>query len=202
MDELIKAMSNKDLTELKGKYSNNPSVVTLIDGILETRGKEAQQVKARQKFTDGIGKLFATLPHPDDIANVYASWQEVDVESGEAEEVEVVDVLAVTDKDGKITTPAVMKTESRIPTVKVHQWVVEVNKGFRVASGGGSTPTTSKRAITVFKREGLALNEKGHFASASKACEALGLTIGGDSATRVLAREGYITEAFEGDLTS
>lgn len=202
MDELIKAMSDKDLAELKKKYANNPSVVTLIDGILETRSKEASQVKARQKFTDGIGKTFATLPHPDDIANVYASWREVEVEQGEPEEVEVVVTPAVMDKDGKITTPAVTSPEMRTPTVLVWQWVVEVNKGFKVASGASGEAKTSKRAITVFKREGLALNDKGHFASASKACEALGLTIGGDSATRVLTREGYITEAYEGILDS
>ena len=190
MDELIKAMSDKDLAELKGKYESNPSVVTLIDGILETRGKEKAQAKAKAKFTDGVGKLFATLPHPEDIANVYASWREVDIESGEAEEVEVVA------DDGTKTT------ETRIPTIKVFQWVVEVNKGFRSVSGD-SSPKSSKRAITVYKREGLNLAEKGHFASASKACEALGLTIGGDSATRVLARDGYITEAYEGtDFTS
>ena len=67
-----------------------------------------------------------------------------------------------------------------------------------MASGGGGGPKASKRAITVFKREGTTLLPKGNFGSASKACEVLKLTIGGDSATRVLAREGYISEPYDG----
>lgn len=179
MDGLIQAMSDTDLAELKAKYSDQPSVATLIDGILETRQAEAEQTKAKTQFTNGIAKLFAKLPHPEDVYNVYARWAEVEVETGEAEEVEV---------NGE--------TEMRTPMAKVFQWVVEVNHATRSTTATSGEPKVSKRAITVFKRNGTQLEEKGHFASASKACEALGLTIGGDSAIRVLARDGFITEPY------
>lgn len=187
MDSLISAMSDEDLAGLKVKYAGNASVETLIDGILATRVKEAEQVKVKEAFGKDIGKLFAKLPHPEDIFNIYARWGEVDVVDGEPEPVVI---------NGE--------TEMRSPTHKEHQWIVEVNYTHRLtASGTPASPTTSKRAITVFKRDGTMLVEKGHFASASRACEALGLTTGGDSATRVLARDGYITEPYTGaEVTS
>ena len=149
------------------------------------------------------------MPHPDDIHNVYVRWseEEVEVVNEEAEEVdvEVVVTTAILDKEGKIETPAVVEVVKRKPmtTVKVWKWIVQVNKSITMASGtGGNGSKTSKRAITIYKREGLALESKGNYPSASKACEALGLTIGGDSATRVLARESYIVEPFTGNLDS
>ena len=192
MEELIKAMSDEDLVALKDKYADNPSVATLIEGILETRNKEAEQVKAKAQFASGLSKLLAKLPHPEDVHNIYIRWAEVDVpiEGGVAEDVDVVDA------DGNTTT------ESRIPMGKEFQWVVEVNKGFTVNRSASGSPSTSKRAITVYKRNGTQLEDKGQYASASKACEVFGLTIGGDSAMRVLAREGYITEPYEGTNTT
>lgn len=212
MEELIKAMSNEDLVALKAKHEGNGSIANLIDGILEARGKELAQAKAKEGFVKGIERLFngvrkngsPILPHPEDIHNVYASWQQLEVDvpipNSEPEEVDIVVEPAVLDTEGNITTPAVMTTEMRQPTQKgiVPQWVVEVNKGFSVNRGASGTPATSKRAIKVFKRNGTQLEEMGNFPSASKACEALKLTIGGDSATRVLARESFIVEPYEG----
>jgi len=192
MEELIKAMSNSDLLELKAKHEGNQSIQTLIDGILEAREYEEQQAKALEDFTKGIAKTFSKLPHPDNIYNVYARWAEVDVPQGEPEEVEVVD------KDGNATI------ETRQPTVKEYQWVVEVNHAVKQSNANsGGTPKTSKRAITVYKRNGTQLELKGNFTSASKACEYFGLPIGADSAGRVLDREGYIREPYDGtDFTS
>ena len=186
MEELIKAMSNDDLETMKGKYADNASVVTLINGILGGRAKSAEQDKAKKQFESGVNKLFAKLPHPEDIMNIYVRWAEVEVPSGEAVEVEVVQP-----DNSKVM-------EMRQPTEKTWQWVVETNKGFQVRSGSGGKATTSKRAIKVFKRNGTQLEDMGNYVSASKACGVLGLTIGGDSATRVLARDGYILEPYEG----
>lgn len=187
MDELIKAMSDQELLELKAKHEGNASLGTMIDGIIEVRQHDAIQAKLLDDFAKGIQKTFAKLAHPENIYNVYVRWAEVDVEKGEAEEVEVTDDKGVTTK--------VM----RIPTVKEYQWVIEVNHAIRQSAGSGAdAPKTSKRAITVFKRNGTNLEPKGNFASASKACDYLKLVIGGDSATRVLARDGYISEAYDG----
>lgn len=185
MEELIKAMSDEDLAGLKDKYSDNPSVVSLIEGILATKAKTAEQAKAMATFEKGIAKTFAKLPHPDNIHNVYARWAEVDVADGEPE------LVDVTQPDGVIVQ------ESRQPSHKEWGWVVEVNHAVRAVSPS-DTPKASKRAITVFKRSGTQLEPQGNFTSASKACESLKILIGGDSATRVLARDGFITEPYNG----
>ena len=188
-DELFKLFATGDLEELKVKYASNPSAVTLIDGILLARAKEEVQAKAKADFVRAIDKLVAKLPHPEDIMNVYLAWREVEMPVGEPEEVKL--------PNGTV--------EMRTPVQKLSKWVVEVNKGFVVKAGATTTGTTktSKRAITVYKRNGTNLELKGHYQSASKACEALKLIVGGDSATRVLARDGFITEPYDGtDYTS
>ena len=103
----------------------------------------------------------------------------------------------------EVTKPDGTKVvETRQPTTKELKWVVEVNKGFQVgkstSASTGNKTTTSKRAITVSKRQGNTLTPVGNFPSASKACEYLKLDTGGDSATRVLTREGYILDAYTG----
>jgi len=194
MEELIQVMSNEDLAGLKDKYADNTSVVLLIDGILETRGREQAQAKAKAQFTNGIAKVFAKLPHPEDISNIYVHWGEVDIPAGEPEELSE-DVCKATGLE--IGT-------MRTPSHKEFQWIVEVNKGIVIKrADGNGTATTGKRAITVYKRNGTQLEEKGHFISASKACEHLKLILGADSATRVLGRDGYIVEPYNGtDFTS
>ena len=76
MDELIQAMSNEDLVNLKNKHTDVPSLATLIDGILEARGRELAQLAAITKFENGIAKFFngrdkngkfIGLVHPDNI---------------------------------------------------------------------------------------------------------------------------------------
>ena len=64
------------------------------------------------------------------------------------------------------------------------------------ASSGtnGGSDGNGKRAVTVFKRNGTQLEEKGHFATCAKACRAIGLDVGGDSARRVLRRNGYVVD--------
>lgn len=204
MDALIQAMSIPELENFKANYKDNESVTKILDGYIEVKGREAIQAKAKLDFAKAIGKLADKLPHPDDVHNVYLRWAEVDVEDTtlEAEEVEIVVTPAVTDGEGNVTTPAVKEMQTRYPMHKANQWVVELNKGFSVGKSS-SQPTTSKRAITLNKRQGQTLEFVGNYASASKACEALSIPIGGDSATRVLAREGYILDAYNGtDFTS
>lgn len=188
MDELILAMSNEDLATLKAKYSDNEAVTKLIEGILETREKAEAEARAKVEFEKGITKLFAKLPHPEDVHNVYVRWGEVEVEdtSVEGEAIEVInpDTQEVT-------------TEMRYPKHTEYQWIVQVNKATKVMAGSGEAKT-SKRGITVYKRVGLNLELVGHYASASKACEALSLPVGADSAGRVLDREAYIREPYDG----
>jgi len=203
MDELIQAMSIAELENFKTTYKDNGSITKIVDGYIEVKARQEAQARAKEDFSKAIGKLVAKLPHPDDVHNIYLAWREVEVEdtTHEGEEVELVVTPAVVNDEGNITTPAVMGKERRYPKVMVYQWVVELNKGFSV--GKASQVTTSKRAITLNKRNGQALEFIGNFLSASKACESLKIPIGGDSATRVLNREGYILDAYTGtDFTN
>ena len=181
-NDFIKAMSEADIREQLEKYKDNPSVVTLLEGVLEARVREVAEAKAKVDFEKGITKLFARLPHPEDVHNVYVRWGEVEVPTGEPDEEVVIDG----------------ETQMRTPTRKEYQWIPQVNKSVTVSRGGGEVSKVSKRAIIVMKRNGLALQPVGNFPSASKACEYLKIPLGGDSGNRVLAREGYITEAYEG----
>ena len=205
MDELIQAMSIAELKTFRVQYQSNESIVKILDGYIEVKEREEAEAKARADFAKAIGKLTEKLPHPEDIHNVYLVWREVDVEdtSQEAEMVDIVVKVAEMDGDGRITEPAVIEPQPRYPTTKVNMWVVELNKGFQVVKATNGTPSTTKRAITLHKRSGTQLVPIGNFPSASKACEYLKIVIGGDSATRVLNREGYILDAYTGsDYTS
>lgn len=191
-DLLVKAMSNEDLEALKVKYAGNQSMTTLIDGILEVRHKEEAQAKLVKDFEAKVSKL-AKLPQPPEgIHNIYLVWREVEEPQGEpellAEDVCKANGLEV----GTI----------RQATIKVWKWVVETNKGFQPVKAtnkdDGGEASATKRGITVYKRTGTTLEAKGNYRSASKACETFKLPLGGDSAMRVLARNGYITEPYLG----
>lgn len=191
MDNLINAMSNEKLEALKVEYSDQPSVATLIDGILETRAKAEEQAKAKLDFVKTIDKLVAKLPHPDDVHNVYLHWGEVEVEVGEPEAVEV------TDDEGNKTT------ELRIPKVKEFQWIVEVN---HATKGGGTTTKADGNGKTRAKAIMVDLdgNHIGNFRSGEEACKHLGYETRGDSGNRVLreARSNnphyYTVKPYEG----
>ncbi|KKL92568.1 hypothetical protein LCGC14_1883390 [marine sediment metagenome] len=200
MDELIQAMSDQDLIDFKAKNPTNESLNTLIDGILAKRESDVVAVKLLDKFTKEVDKLIAKLPHPETVHNVYIRWAECEVtdEAAEAVEVEIVDEPAKLGDDGTTATPAVAHMESRKPTHKVHQWVVDLNKGFNVGTGNKATPTATKRGITLNKRNGNTLEFAGNFPSAAVGCKHLSIDKGSDSAVRVLQREGYIIDAYTG----
>ena len=184
VEELIKAMSDEDLQALKVKYANNEAIVKLIDGILETRQVEADKARVKADFEAKVLKLAKLPTPPEDIHNLYLRWAEVEESVGEPEPVEV---------NGT--------TEMRQPTTKVWKWIIEVNKGFQVAKTTNGIPRVTKRSISVSKREGNTLVPIGNFTNATEACKYLKLTIGGDSANRVLQRDGYIVDQYAGNDT-
>ena len=201
MEELIKAMSNEDLATLGAKYKDNPSVTSLIDGILVARKREEAEAKAKARFTLDISKLFAKLPHPEDVHNVYAAWREVEMPIEGSKPERLADEVCIANKLELGTM--------RQPTTKQMCWVVETNKGFQAGKASGSTTqgkVTNTLAILVSKRsvgDSSQLVLAGKFPNASRACEYLKLPIGGDSANRVLARAGFFVEAYNGtDYTS
>ncbi len=186
MEAMFDAMPTADIEKFKETYKDYPSVAETIDGYLEIRVRREAQEKAKADFAKKLGRLLTNLPHPEDIHNIYMRWAEVEepMPDSKPEEVEVAQA------DGSKVV------EIRQPMHKVNKWLVELNKGFTV--GRVATTTTNKRAVTLHKRNGLNLEFVGNFTSASKACEYLKVPIGGDSATRVLNREGYILDAYAG----
>ena len=115
MDAIIKAMSDAQLEALKEEHSKNQTIVTLVEGILEARVKEAEQSKLKAQFEASVTKLFSKLAHPEAILNIYARWSEVEEEdtTKEPEEVEVIDT-----EGNKVK-------EMRLPKVKTFKWIVE-----------------------------------------------------------------------------
>lgn len=207
MDELIQAMSIPELEDFKTKYEGNESVTKIIDGYIEVKTRQEAQAKAKADFEKAIGKLIGKLPHPEDVHNIYMRWakHEEAIPDSEVEKVILRNgvVLKELPADSKAEIDAgIIVVEERQPSQEIWGWEVETNKGFSVGKASAS-PTASKRAITINKRDGQSLVMVGNFPSASKACEHLGITLGGDSATRVLNREGYILDAYTGtDFTS
>ena len=190
MEDLILKLSSDDLVALKAKYQSNPSLITLIDSVLEQKKiEDAKNAKALE-FTNQVSELVGMLGVPPEaIYNLYIRYGDVEVPEGDPVEVEVVG------KDGN------KHTETRTPTIKVKKWIVETNKAISTStkSNNGTSTKSTKRSITISKREGNNLVPVGNFTNATKACNHLKLDIGGDSATRVLQRNGYIVDQYSGE---
>jgi hypothetical protein len=190
-------MSTKDLEALKLQYKDNESIVKMVTDELTARA-EAIKVKAEaEAFTKSLMEMAKLPAPPETIHNVYMAWAEVEID--DTTKPEVVEVPKVNDKGEPVLVKGkqVMVKETRFPKTKEYQWVVETNKGFKVTKADG-TASTSKRAITVKKIVGDKVSTIGNFASASKCAEYLKIDVGDDSATRVLAREGYILSPYTG----
>jgi len=193
-------LSDAQIEDALKQYAKLPSVVTLLGGIkvareasrkqaLEELSRQANLEKGKQEFGEKLSKMGKLPAPPEGIYNVYMVWREEEEPQGEPEEVEVVK------PDGSKVK------EMRQATIKVNKWVVETNKGFQVSKSGTSTSGqsgTTKRAITVYHRNGTNLEAKGNFRSGAEACKHLGVIVGSDSANRALARDGYIAEPYTG----
>lgn len=194
MENLIKGMSLEDLQLARKTYGEKyPDLIKDIDTEIANRKALAKAEEVKAKFVGMIESIFANpkkpLPHPEDIANIYVRWAEVEEETGEAEvEVEIADDKGVKSK--------VM----RKPMRKVFKWVVEVNKAFNPVKTTNTTfgNGTRKRAISVKHIEGDKLVTIGNFRTAKEACGYLKLDVGADSANRVLTTFKYLTEPYDG----
>jgi len=91
MDELIKAMTSEQLLAIKEQHPDNPSVISLVDGILVAREKEAGQVQLAKDFEAKVAKLAKLPPPPEHIHNLFLKWAKVEVEDT-SQEPEMVDI--------------------------------------------------------------------------------------------------------------
>jgi len=187
-------MSAAELEIAIEKYSDNPEAVAELQGEQARRSKEEEQALLALEFQSRLEELIQLPRPPEEIKNLFLSYQEVEV--GEPEE---VDVTKIGD-DGK---PFLAKELRR---AKVMQWVVAPNhicylktkSGTKTTTNGTKAAGQGKRTIHVWKREGggeeAKLKDLGEFASGKNACDKAGLLVGGNSAIRVLRDSGYIVE--------
>lgn len=194
MPAIYDAMSIDDIQKQIEMYQDNPSVVAILNGYIEVKRKELVSKQVEVNFNKEVQKLVDKLnkmEKPNTVYNIYIPHREVEEEdtTQEPEEVEVTNEAGETVK------------EVRYPKIKNKKWISELNKGFQVrtsTSASGKT-SVSKRAITVKRiNPDDTLSTVGNFPSASIACKHLSIPTGGDSATRVLQRDGYLIQPYEG----
>lgn len=187
MSNELAELTTQDLIELRGKYEGNDSIARLVDGIVEARLKTMHEVEVSERFANILDTTFnnpdTPLVPPDGIVNVFMRWGEVEV-----------DKVVRTEGRGKNKVSVVEK-------VKEYRWIIEPNKVLTYTTPKGSAPsapTKSKRAIKVLKIDGTSVTEIGKFHDGESALKFLGIANKGDSAPRVLSREGYITQPYDG----
>lgn len=181
-NELIAAMTDKQLLGYKAQFKGNAKVEAYIDDILAGRVKVAEEAKVKAEFEAKI-KGLANLPTPPaGILNVHLAWKQADDLTAKPEIVKL---------EGKAD-------EARYP--KVWQWVVSTNHAEQVARGAGGTTSNGVRklAIHVDKRDGTSLTPVGNFRSGAEACKHLDIDQGAGSANMALLKAGYVYEAYNG----
>lgn len=207
---------DKIKTEIEA-YKDNPAVVELLQTELDRRVNERAQVVIMETFTKEVTKLFAKLPRPESIHNVYARWIDVEVKGiaelvrigGEVTDIERETYNAQKDDTEREAYLVAGGMELRQPSVMVPQWKVETEHRCGVgssASSGAPKTTARKLGVTVSKRAEAGSSQLelvGNFKSCEACVQHLGLDSGGDSANRFLGREGYFVEVYNGvDFTS
>ena len=222
MGELVQSMDDAQLDVLGVQFKGNAGVEDLISKIKTARktAKEEEEIKIQfensvksllevkemysSKAKDSKAILVGLPKPPANILNVHFSWSEVEEDdvTKPQSEVEIVDVQAQIDKDGKILEQAKTHKEMRYPKVKAWRWLLEVNKVLvvnpRTSSGcSGNEEKTLKRAISIFKKVGLSLTYAGSFSSGQKACDHFKLVVGKDSSNRVLLNNGLYSEQYK-----
>jgi len=198
MDDFLSMQSVEQLEALKKQYQDQPSVVSMINGIIEVKLGEARRLQAKADFELEIANMLGELPDPDDVPevhNIYIHPGMVDVPDGEPEEVEV------TNDKGEKTI------KMQAPSHQERQWIVELNHATKSGSGSGSGSKGSprKRGETVFKHNpNGADGNMGNFPSCQRAIDYMGIpNTGKDDARRVLERNGYYTVPYDGvDFTA
>ena len=205
--DVLEVMSIPELEQFKAQYKDNESIIKIVDGYIIIKNQEVVEAKLVEDFNKVVDKFSGKLPNPPSgIHNLYFGWAEVEVDdtSKASEDVTIVDSIPEVNDDGAIVTEAVSHTEKRYPQMKSWAWIAETNKGFNASKGSTTrTITTSKRAFTLYKREGLNNTPVGNFRKYSEACRHLSLACAGslggtDSGERVLTRNGYVYDAYEG----
>lgn len=194
-EALAEGMTKDEIVDLKAKAETrgNTGLVQVLDNLLNQREAKDKAEAVKAKFESGLPKFVDKLPEPPpEVHNIFLAFREVETEDTSQPQVEV-----------ELVNPETHEkyTEMRYPKVKTQKWIAEVNKATTIQSGSGkgkSETKTAKRGITVYKREGMNLQTIGNFKNGETALRFVNLQSGGDSANRVLQRNGYLIEPYEG----
>lgn len=137
-NNLYNELPNEELVSLKERFSSNPTIVNLIDGILEARSKAEEAERVKAEFQKKVAKLAKLPPPPEGTYNLFLHYGETIDE--EAEEVEV-----------RLPNG---ETEMRKP--RTMGWIVETNHVDKLGSKAGKdqTSTTSSEGKKIWARNG------------------------------------------------
>ncbi len=161
---------------------------------VELAGQVQMEVE-REARKATIAKIAKALEKvwTDDLTNVLVTREEVD-DTEHGETIYYKGVVVVTTKEES--------DKEVVHYPKVKALVVRTNifwsETKQVSPTKAGKSETTKRSITVMKRNGSQLEVVGHFRNANEACTHLKAEVGKDSAMRVLQRDGYFTETYEG----
>lgn len=171
--ELLTKLSDEQITTMETTYATNATVVAMIAEIKAER--EIAQAKAMEALMAEIRKSEAIEEFHATVAALAD---------------ELPDPMDLIDSGIYNVCFSINLAMNDAGKPVAAEWVTEVNKVTKIA-----TKSKGSRQLKVYKREGTQLQEIGIFDSGKDACNSLGLAVNGDSALRVLAREGYYTES-------
>jgi hypothetical protein len=190
---ILDLFTDEQLNAVLVANKDNADVVALINGRREAKARELAQAKEMDSFKQYLADLQVLPPPPQGVLNVYASVVKATRPLTKAER-----------KDIKATLPAITEAELDARIVELDGYVWSdwtINKAMTTtkSSASGSTTTKSRKlAITITKRDGMTLTPIGNFRTSKEACDYLQLTIGKDSARRVLEAHSYLVDDYDG----
>ena len=174
--ELTKSLSMEDLAKMRKQFKDNPSFITMIDGVIAIRLAELAEAKLVEDFKAKVIELTSAMPKPPaNVYNIYLAYAEVDDTSKAQVEVEVAGVK-----------------ELRYP--KVTRWIAETNKatGNAKSSTSGTIAKSTKREISIYQHNPNGADTLiGVYPNYQKFAEAKAIKVGTDSARRAVERDGY-----------
>ncbi len=203
------AVSQSASDELRKRYAKHPSIITSLDEADKQAKSMGDAMQARldanlkveeekSKRSEALTKMASKIPAPKEGEATWLHFKFDDMDDTSKPQTEVTTVVtpSVTDKDGKVTTPAVTKTEMRYPIIKGwHEAPFITTTNTTKAKGADGS---RKLAITVRKVEGDAVKVVGNFRTGVEVCKHLGIDPAAGSANLALTKNGYVTTPYEG----
>jgi hypothetical protein len=171
---LEELMTDEQLQTTITQYKDNASVVAYLQGIVTKRAAIAEANKIKSDFEEKINKMAGKIVFPAGILNVLIRNTEVELpDANDASKM-----------------------------VKVWKTQIIVNHACNIdkktTSNTTSNTTSTKRGITVSKRNGQQLETLGNFRSGAEFDRHMKLDYTNQSPMLILRKAGYIADEYDG----